>query len=158
MAPDNAPRNALQRVVSEAIANGAEVIVEIPAKRKDQTMPRPNPPQPAGIIEAPGKFEGEPTYVPAAWEIVLNGFGEDTPNHNGHVITRVRSADIPGAWEALKGVAFVELWETEQGFVMSDPFCIHTADTWAIRCDESPNHAGIFKQGPEYVSDNNGEV
>lgn len=114
---------------------------------------RPNPPIPAGVIESPGKFQGEPTYAPAAWDVVQSGFGEDIDNVSDHVITRVRAADIAGTWEALKGVAFVELWETDDGFVLTDAFCIHTASNWGTACDESPNHSKLCKQGPEYVPD-----
>jgi hypothetical protein len=74
-----------------------------------------------GIIRSPGKFEGEPVYVPAFWEDVLEGFAdEEGEDEDGTVIsTIVVDEDDVKAFPELKDIRRVSLWEDSQGFVRS---------------------------------------
>lgn len=73
-------------------------------------------------ITEPGKFEGEPRYVPNMWDMVLDGcYAEDlcipgdTTDTLYSLIT-LAPEDVE-RWPELRGVHSVVLWETDQGFV-----------------------------------------
>ena len=71
------------------------------------------------LIKEPGKFEGEPTYVPEFWETVLYGMAdEEWENQSGVLISAVGvlPEDVV-RFPDLDGVKEVLLWEDEQGFV-----------------------------------------
>jgi hypothetical protein len=67
-----------------------------------------------GVIRSPGKFEGEPIYVPYFWEVYLEGFGEEMGDY---VLFDVEPSDIV-EFPELKGKTMVKLTENDQGFVM----------------------------------------
>lgn len=75
-----------------------------------------------GIIVDPGKFEGEPLWVPYLWDRVLSGDGEDHQlylDFDGPIYTvlEIEQPDIDaGVPEHLLGLRVV-LWESEVGFV-----------------------------------------
>lgn len=61
------------------------------------------------LIDEPGKFEGSPEYLPAAYDEYLNGFGQEGTG-DLEEMTRV---EVP-----FKGLLLeVTFWEDEQGFV-----------------------------------------
>ncbi len=71
-----------------------------------------------GIIQSPGKFEGEPVYVPYYWEM---------DGHDDEIISNYRFIRIfyVGEWEASKFPELtpsdvVYLWEDGLGFVHSE--------------------------------------
>jgi len=67
-----------------------------------------------GIIVSPGKFQGEPAWVPHFWGYALDGFGEDNPN--GSVTVYVENPDIE-QWPQLQGIAGVTMHVDDNGFV-----------------------------------------
>jgi hypothetical protein len=76
-------------------------------------------------ITQPGKFEGEPTYVPVLWEMALDGrqdedlWDAETQLSAFHVTPELR--DLMGA-ELIPAEYLghtIMLWETDQGFVLS---------------------------------------
>ena len=70
-----------------------------------------------GIIRSPGKFEGEPVYVPYFWDAYLEGFADED---DGEVLTFRVTAEDRAEFPELDGVTTVRLWETDQGFVYSE--------------------------------------
>jgi hypothetical protein len=82
-----------------------------------------------GLIDSPGKFEGEAAYVPSFWALGLDG-GADID-----FVEAIRIADREGEvpvfvfyltdedkkrWPALADVERLELWESSNGFVFCD--------------------------------------
>ena len=74
-----------------------------------------------GIIFSPGKFEGEPIYVPYFWEILLNGCysDDDEYDENDILISSIISIDEIDKrfFPELEGYSKIVLWESDQGFV-----------------------------------------
>ena len=71
----------------------------------------------AGIITSPGKFEGEPVYVPFFWEYMMDGGEDEFYEYNGHTISvfKINSIDtkfFPG----LSEYSEVHIWEDDLGF------------------------------------------
>lgn len=72
-----------------------------------------------GTIVEPGKFEGEPLYVPYFWNAALEGFSdEDYVDEFGTLISTFRIADEERRrFPALDKASSLQLWEDSQGFV-----------------------------------------
>ena len=71
-----------------------------------------------GLIASPGKFEGEPLYVPFLWDAIMNGGGEPVgtcKNDNAEQVS-IDTHD-QRIFPELQGVQAVILWEDDQGFV-----------------------------------------
>lgn len=68
----------------------------------------------SNIITDPGKFEGEPAFVPDYWESALAG-QYDADDGEAYVFY-INEDDIR-AYPELKGVSEMLLTEDEQGFV-----------------------------------------
>jgi hypothetical protein len=69
-----------------------------------------------GIIESPGKFEGEMLYVPFYWNVAMNGFANfDNGKVFGFVIEPEDKVMFPELGETTK----LYLEESDQGFVYS---------------------------------------
>jgi hypothetical protein len=67
-----------------------------------------------GIILTPGKFEGEPVYVPVFWARGLEGFADlDEDGVFAFEITNEDTAEFP----ELEGINTLALEESESGFV-----------------------------------------
>lgn len=70
------------------------------------------------MVPGPGKFEGEPTFVPHFYDVMLDGasdvsmFDGDTP-----VEIFIVDADDVRKFPDLEGTYAVAIWESEQGFV-----------------------------------------
>jgi hypothetical protein len=75
-----------------------------------------------GIITDLGKFEGEPLYVPAFWEHVLDGFGDT--HYDGDTATDffVVNDEDRRVFPGLADVYGLALWETTHGFVECETF------------------------------------
>ena len=80
-----------------------------------------------GLIDSPGKFQGEAAYVPHFWMLGLDGGAdEDTywEAENGDEMTPVFVFHLTDAdrtrWPQLANVERLELWEAENGFVFCD--------------------------------------
>jgi hypothetical protein len=76
-----------------------------------------------GLICDPGKFEGEPLYVPHLWEVVLRGDGEpaDDPDRPGAAMDIVTlTDDDKRRFPALSGFDQALLWADDNGFVYCD--------------------------------------
>ena len=76
-----------------------------------------------GLICSPGKFEGEPPYVPYLWEIVLGGDSNpvDDPDRPGGLIDLVTlTEDDKRRFPALTGFDRALLWVDDHGFVYCD--------------------------------------
>lgn len=87
-----------------------------------------------GRITDPGRFEGEPEFVPYFWEHVMNGFGHtvvdygpdepddadsswyDAAEGTYYSVLEVDEAEVV-RWSELKDQSHVILWEDSQGFV-----------------------------------------
>jgi hypothetical protein len=70
------------------------------------------------IVSSPGKFEGEPAYVPYYWDVYLDGgAGRDNVDLLGFDVTAEDKALFP----ELKHRLAVTLRETDQGFVVEVP-------------------------------------
>jgi len=69
-----------------------------------------------GVITSPGKFEGEPVWLPGLWDLAMQGFadGEDNETFTFHFSDL--NDPMVKAYPMLGG-RFVYVWETEQGFV-----------------------------------------
>lgn len=78
-----------------------------------------NPYIPHGFCIRPGKFEGEPTFVPYFWDMVLAGdstpFGHPETGEVDDIIEIV--ADDKKHYPRLNGFSHIALWESESGFV-----------------------------------------
>lgn len=76
-----------------------------------------------GIITNPGKFEGEPSYVPALWDAAIEGRSDRTVMDGETEISCFQIdeeiAEAIGEAGAMRGM-FVCLWEDDQGFVFSE--------------------------------------
>jgi hypothetical protein len=71
------------------------------------------------LIPSPGRFEGEPTYVPYFWDSFLRGErGEGGRTHGAFVTFDVRPADRL-RFAALEYASRVILWQNEDGLVRS---------------------------------------
>lgn len=70
-------------------------------------------------IIQPGKFEGEPRYVPDLWHVYLDGGAdEDVDGTLKFIITDEDRTHYP----ELASVEYVILWEDDNGFVHSHVF------------------------------------
>lgn len=74
-----------------------------------------------GIIESPGKFEGEPVYAPYFWGLYLNGMADYDESPGGALAGEVSGFDLTDEdrerFPELEGFERVELWTDDQGFV-----------------------------------------
>lgn len=70
----------------------------------------------AGRIVSPGKFEGEPVYVPAYWDLGLEG-GADLDD-GGAFVFQIDASDVE-RWPELRDVKTLRLVEDDNGFVHS---------------------------------------
>lgn len=70
-----------------------------------------------GVITTPGKFEDQLVYVPYFWEMYLDGGADED---DGEILTfTVTAADVT-EFPELRDVKVVRMYETDQGFVISD--------------------------------------
>jgi hypothetical protein len=77
-----------------------------------------------GSIINPGKFERECAYVPYFWNLSLNGVGETiTQDHSLDTMWLMSVSDAEREeFLELQDVDYVLLWETNNGFVLSEEF------------------------------------
>lgn len=68
-----------------------------------------------GIIQSPGKFEGQASYVPHFWDAYLNGCAD---RDDGRILGFDVTAEDKAAFPALKRRRTVRLMEDSQGFVV----------------------------------------
>lgn len=78
-----------------------------------------------GVITSPGKFEGEPEWLPAVWEAALEGRADrevmdgDTPvscfAHDPEIV------DLLGPTHLTSPDLYLAVWEDDQGFVRHNP-------------------------------------
>ena len=71
-----------------------------------------------GVIVSPGKFEGEPVYVPYFWDAFPPDWVEDEDD-DGVLIFKVSAEDRAAFPGMLDGVREVRLREDDNGFVHS---------------------------------------
>jgi len=67
-----------------------------------------------GIIKNPGKFEGEPAYVPYFWDMVLDGQGSEDDQGNSYI--EFDAEDVK-TFPDLEGFDCIALRENNDGFV-----------------------------------------
>lgn len=67
-----------------------------------------------GVIQSPGKFEGEMLYVPYFWLAYLDGGADDD---DGEYLRFDVNADDVALFPELEGIGLVALSEDSQGFV-----------------------------------------
>jgi hypothetical protein len=85
-----------------------------------------------GLIDSPGKFEGEAAYVPSFWALGLEG-GADEDTYGERDVEVIEEELAKAAvfvfhltdedkkrWPALADVERLELWESGNGFVYCD--------------------------------------
>ena len=74
-----------------------------------------------GIIKSPGKFEGEMLYVPALWDIVLDGGSDDEQDDDGLWVSTINvDAELRAEWPEIGDTKVIRLRESEQGFVYTE--------------------------------------
>ena len=68
-----------------------------------------------------GKFEGEPLLVPYFWDMVMNGFGDDTREIDGLLVERFEiTKEDKENFPELSNHNYIDLWESENDFVFYD--------------------------------------
>lgn len=74
-----------------------------------------------GVIQDPGKFEGEPIYVPFYWDMGLEGFADEdeTDGDGGNRYTFYLDDQDKAVWPELGSATRLHLSETETGFIYS---------------------------------------
>ena len=72
-----------------------------------------------GIVRSPGKFEGEPWWVVALWDVSLDGFAdrEDFDGATLLVSFAIDSDLVAAIGYRPVSCDFVSLWESDNGFV-----------------------------------------
>lgn len=95
----------------------------------------------AGIIVTPGKFEGEPPWVPALWhgDLDYDFFDGDMP------VSRVEvDAELVADWPELANDRgrIIFLWESSQGFVHSAIHSRRAADHIQEQCEQFTEEEG----------------
>lgn len=70
-----------------------------------------------GVIESPGKFEGEMIYVPYFWDMGLDGFAD---SDDGEVFEFAVSDAEREIFPELEGAEMIELYESDSGFVTAE--------------------------------------
>jgi len=89
------------------VANGYDVRLDESAQYRSRSA----------IIDAPGKFEGEPRGVQSLWDQSLDGGYDDIIDRgDGRTIYSLTIGEDED-WEGVPPGARVELWEDDQGFV-----------------------------------------
>lgn len=68
-----------------------------------------------GRIRSPGKYEGEPVYVPFFWEKALDGWADDQDKDGGVIF--IVMPEERRAWPELGSKRVIGLREDDQGFV-----------------------------------------
>ena len=70
-----------------------------------------------GYIRDPGKFEGEPQYVPYFWE---RGLWGEADEDDGEAYIFELTAEDRTMFPELEGSTRLRLWASDQGFVYSE--------------------------------------
>jgi hypothetical protein len=99
-----------------------------------------------GVIQSPGKFEGEMLYVPHFWDVMMEGAGDDLHFNDGALITILPVEDGDRAqFPELAGDNEIALEETNDGFVnaMTDAAQINK-----IRAEYEKESAAIEPEEP----------
>jgi hypothetical protein len=95
-----------------------------------------------GIIVSPGKFEAEPEYVPAFWDVVLNGCADETIDDGGREVSIVLVTDEDRArWPELRDIHAVAMVESDQGFISSDAMTATRLDEYRAGCERDARAA-----------------
>ena len=69
-----------------------------------------------GIIQSPGRFEGESRYIPELWNLAMNGDGKEALDQKIEVFI---NSDDRSRYPELENVSVVSLWIDDNGFVYS---------------------------------------
>lgn len=78
------------------------------------------------VVSTPGKFEGQPVYVPLLWELSLDGgsWGDEMESHESFgCIVIFRDLDVEAvkkddpSWKDYEIPKSVALWEHDDGFI-----------------------------------------
>jgi hypothetical protein len=91
-----------------------------------------------GVIQNPGKFEGEYAYVPYFWDAILEGSEDETIDDAGQTVSIVLVSDEDRAEfpQLLNGVYAVALSERDNGFVDCHEFKSEDAlDRYRAECE-----------------------
>jgi len=94
-----------------------------------------------GVIQDPGKFEGQMLYVPVFWSYVLDGCGEDDPDDETAAWFDIEESDL-AEFPELTGVSKVRLYESDTGFVICECFTqdeladLEASPKSSIRCPD----------------------
>jgi hypothetical protein len=72
-----------------------------------------------GVITNPGKFEGEPPWVPLLWDRVLSGFSDKSVHDGTMAIDAFALDDSIAALTGMRPTpgSFIALWSSDDGFV-----------------------------------------
>lgn len=66
------------------------------------------------LVSRPGRFEGEPPFVPYFWDLAMNGFAN---YDNGEVFRFIIEAEDIENWVDLDTYDWIELYTDNNGFV-----------------------------------------
>lgn len=94
----------------------------------------------AGTIRGPGKFEGEPYYVPYYWDVANSG-AADEELFDGEIPVSIFKLDSKDrhAFGFDKGEDELWLWEREDGFVLHRLLSTKKADELREELEEAPS-------------------
>lgn len=102
--------------------------LDFPTERKDTMITKEHRQQiekdfevEDGVITTPGKFEGSMVYVPAFWDLTLEG-GEDEIEWDGDTLISIFhvTSEDRGIFPELQGAKTLEIWEDSFGFVWAN--------------------------------------
>jgi len=120
-----------------------------------------------GRVSNPGKFEGEPRWVPAMWAHVLDGcsesldYVEGDPSYERIDLTADDLARFPELAEMTdlgNGVRAVVLWEDDSGFVRGADLADYEPPDDDETNDDEPEYGGPFPDsgGDDCLSESDG--
>lgn len=91
-----------------------------------------------GTVTDPGKFEQEPAYVVALWELMLNGYDDEVIYDNDMPVS-VMLVDgyIQAEWPELADVYAVLLWEDSVGFAQHHCVTERELADYRAECEEN---------------------
>jgi hypothetical protein len=75
----------------------------------------------SGIIQSPGKFEGEPVYIPYFFELILKGMQDTTVYQGGMPIDGFKiTPDDIDTFPELGKIKEIAIWQRSDGSVCHD--------------------------------------
>jgi hypothetical protein len=91
-----------------------------------------------GVIQNPGKFEGEPEYAPYFYDLMLNGASSETLYEDDRLVdVFVVDADDRAQFPELADAYAVLVWEDDQGFFNTREMTEQQLDNYRAELENS---------------------